>query len=1151
MLKTAFCGRPGHGVNRRITKTLLVEGADNYRPHRTRRRTIIRAMKLTVILLTTCFLHVAASGLSQEITLKTKQLSLKQVFAAVKKQTGYVVVYNPDLIVNISPAAMDVVKKPLKDFLNEVLDPGQLTFTIKNTTIVISRKTIEPTPVREPQLLVVAPPLTGVIRAADGTALAGASIRIKGKSTGTTTDENGRFKIDADPGEVLIISFTGYQMRELMVTAAMIANPGNPLSISMTLAETAMEDVVVKAGYYDVRKKEMVGNISKVSAKEIGRQPVSNPLAALTGRVAGLDVIQESGLPGTGFTLRLRGLNSVREEANSPLIIIDGTPYPSGSFDNPSGNTADNASNRTLLGYVSASPLNSINPNDIESIEVLKDADATSIYGSRGGNGVILITTKKGKAGKTAVNVNFSSGTAKIARKVDVLDRRQYLDMRYEAIKNDGQTIATAQQSTVYDLVSWDTTRSTDWQDVLLGGTAHYTRAQISLSGGNSNTSFLLSGNYSRETTIFPVDLANTRFNGRLNVNHTSNNQRLQAQFSVNFGQDNNKLPGWSIAAYALTLPPVAPALYDSTGKLNWGPGSTFQNPMARLKEIYDGKIRSMVSSAMVSYKVFKGFKAKASLGYNQVQNDAISKRPQEFFDPIEWLTRGKFLRSSNTLKVMTTTWNAEPQLEYETMIGSGKLTALAGVTFQQTKTNGLVLDVNNYPDDALMGNTNFGVVEYSYTQNSEYLYNAVFGRINYNIASKYIVNVTARRDGSGRFAPGKRFGNFASAGAAWNFGDETFVQNAIPFLSAGKLRASYGTTGNDIIPDYGYLSLYNATNQYNGSLSLTPAGLYNDKYSWETNKKAEVGLELAFLNNNLSIAASYYRNRSSSQLVAFPLPSTVGFTSIQSNLPAVIQNTGLELELSSVNMRKKNFTWNSSFNISFPRNKLVSYPNIAGSPYAYIYTEGMPLSIIKTYNRVGVDPLTGYNVWRSPTRGKDTSRAGALALADRTNDINLGKELFGGINNIFQYKQFELSFFFNFGKQTGASTYSNLFNAKGRAANMPVDRYERRWQEKGDVTDVQRLSNNGNSLANLSNVGNAWDPSFYTTISFLRLKNVSFSYSLPENVTRKISIQGCRFYVQGQNILTFTNYRGWDPENQSGNYPLLRVWTAGIELNL
>jgi hypothetical protein len=416
---------------------------------------------------------------------------------------------------------------------------------------------------------------------------------------------------------------------------------------------------------------------------------------------------------------------------------------------------------------------------------------------------------------------------------------------------------------------------------------------------------------------------------------------------------------------------------------------------------------------------------------------------------------------------------------------------------------------------------------------------------------SKYIFNLTARRDGSSRFAPGRKFGNFAAAGAAWIFSEEPFIKKALPFLSFGKLRGSYGSTGNDAIPEYGFLSLYSFGNLYAGAMSLSPTGLYNNGYSWETNRKAEVGLELGLFKDRVSITASYYNNLSSNQLVAYPLPSIVGFTSVLSNLHAKVQNTGLEIELNTVNVRKHHWNWNSSFNISFPRNELVSYPNLSASSYANNYMEGYPLNIFKTFNIVRVDPETGRNVYRSYRYEFDTVNSHLLTVpSDAKIPFNTGKVFFGGLNNSIRYKRFQLNLFFNFSHQTGPSTHSDLFESWGRMRNMPVDRYLRRWKQKGDITDVQKLSNDPASNPTLySGKAAAYSNTYYTAISMVRLKNASISYSLPEQLMKKAKLEGCRIYLQGQNLLTITNYKGWDPENQSGNYPLLRIMTAGIEL--
>ncbi|SEW15002.1 TonB-linked outer membrane protein, SusC/RagA family [Chitinophaga arvensicola] len=1128
-----------------MQKTAYCFGAGVFMPKRSPARysTIIKillVMKLALLIVITTLCQAFASVEAQSVTFSGKDVALKQVLTTVEQQTGFAVFYSNKSILNASkPVTVTAHAEPLTDFLEGVLKNQAITYKITGKTIVLSERVATPAHIA-PAAADANPPLNGRVVDSMGVPLSGINVRIKGQKKGTVTDAQGAFTIDVlSSEEVLVFSCIGFETVEM--TAGKLATGA---TITLKLVNKGLKEVVVSKGYYNTTQRLNTGNVSKVTSAIIEKQPVSNPLAALTGRVAGLDIVQQSGLPGTGFTIRLRGLNSVRPEANSPLIIVDGSAYPSGSF--------NTVGNRGPLGYVDISPLNSLNPNDIESIEVLKDADATSIYGSRGANGVLLITTKKGHSGRTMVDINISSGFANMVRKQRVLNRREYLDMRYEAIRNDGQTIATAPASSVYDLTKWDTTRSTDWQDVLLGNTARYDRAQVSLSGGNANTSFGFNGSYSRETTIMPIDLADVKYSGRLSVNHVSNNKKFVVQLGVTYGMDNNRLPGWSIASFTLSLPPIAPPLYDSLGKLNWGPSdASYQNPIARLKEIYNGKLSSLVSNATISYELVKGLRLKTNLGYNVVQNTTSSRRGQDFFNPTEWLARGQYLRQTMDMNLVSTTWNVEPQVEWEHFVGPGKMNVIVGTTFQQTQSNGTFLSVQGYADDGLMGNPAFGTIRDPYAQKTNYLYNAVFGRINYNLNEKYLLNLTARRDGSSRFAPGNRFGNFGAIGAAWIFSDERWIKNFLPALSFGKLRASYGTSGNDVIPEYGYMSLYTAsTTNFAGAIGLAPSGLANSKYSWETTKKAEVALELGFLQDRLSFTTSYYHNSSSNQLVNYPLPAFVGFTGVQVNLPAIVRNTGLELELSSTNIQRKNFRWTTSFNISFPRNTLVRYDNLAGSSFANDYIVGKPLNIQKAFDLVRVDPQTGLNVWRT-AGGKDTTNATVLSYADLTVPIDLSKNYFGGINNSFSYKGFQLDVFFNFAKQTGPFAYFPANTMRGGIANMPLDLYERRWKQPGDVTDMPKLFNNPSSPIGNTYVGSGYSRNYYTTISFIRLKNISLSYSLPAKLMKRWNVQGIRVYGQAQNLFTITGYKGWDPENVSGNIPLLRVVTGGIQLTL
>jgi TonB-linked SusC/RagA family outer membrane protein len=1131
-----------------MQKTAYCFGAGIFMPKRSPARysTIIKillVMKLVLLIVITTFCQAFASVEAQSVTFSGKSVALKKVFTTVEQQTGYAVFYSSKSILKAAqPVSVIANDQPLTDFLDIILKDQAITYKITGKTIVLSERVIAPlaVPAPDPVPAALFPPLKGRVVDSIGVPLNGINIRVKGQKKGTVTDMKGAFSIDVlSATDVLVFSSVGFETLEM--TAAELAVGG---IVILKWSNKGLKEIVVSKGYYSTTQRLNTGNVSKVTGAIIERQPVSNPLAALTGRVAGLDVVQQSGLPGTGFTIRLRGLNSVRPEANSPLIIVDGSAYPSGSF--------NTVGNRGPLGYVDISPLNSLNPNDIESIEVLKDADATSIYGSRGANGVLLITTKKGRSGRTMVDINVSSGFANMARKQPILNRRQYLDMRYEAIRNDGQTMATAPASTVYDLLKWDTTRSTDWQEVLLGNTARYDRAQVSLSGGTANTSFGFNGSYSRETTIMPIDLADVKYSGRLSVNHASTNKKFIAQLGITYGVDNNRLPGWSIASFTLSLPPIAPPLYDSVGKLNWGPATApYQNPLGRLKEIYNGKLSSLVSNAMISYELLRGLRLKTNLGYNVVQNTTSSRRGQDFFNPTEWLFRGPYLRQTMDMNLTSTTWNVEPQVEWEHFVGPGKMNVIIGTTFQQTQTNGVYLGVQGYADDGLMGNPAFGTIRDPYAQKTNYLYTAVFGRINYNLHEKYLLNLTARRDGSSRFAPGNRFGNFGAIGAAWIFSDEKLIKKLLPMLSYGKLRGSYGTTGNDVIPEYGYMSLYTASNtNFAGTIGLTPSGLANSKYSWETTKKAEIALELGLLKDRLYLSTSYYYNSSSNQLVNYPLPAFVGFTGVQVNMPAVVRNTGVELELTTVNIQRKNFRWNTSFNISFPRNTLVRYDNLEGSSYANSYIVGKPLDIQKAYDLARVDPQTGFYVWRSAD-GKETSNATTLSFTDLTVPVILSKKYFGGINNSFSYKGFQLDVFFNFAKQTGPFAYFPANAMRGGIANMSLDLYERRWKQPGDVTDVPKLFNNPSSPAGSTYVSSAYNETYYTSISFIRLKNISLSYSLPAKLMKRWNFQGMRVYAQAQNLFTITGYKGWDPENLSGNIPLLRVVTGGIQLTL
>jgi hypothetical protein len=415
---------------------------------------------------------------------------------------------------------------------------------------------------------------------------------------------------------------------------------------------------------------------------------------------------------------------------------------------------------------------------------------------------------------------------------------------------------------------------------------------------------------------------------------------------------------------------------------------------------------------------------------------------------------------------------------------------------------------------------------------------------MNYSWRGRYIVNLTGRRDGSSRFGPGKQFANFGAVGLAWIFSEEGFMKNSMPFLSLGKLRASYGTTGNDQLGDYQYLDTFSSSlGAYQGTIGLQPDRLSNPDFAWETNKKFEAGLELGFMDNRILATVSYYRNRSSNQLVGFPLPTTTGFSTIQGNFPATVQNTGMEIELNTRNIVTGSLHWTTSFNVSVPHNRLLEFPNLSTFPaYASIYVVGEPLGIRKLYHSTGIDPATGIYTF------EDVNGDGSYNSKDGQIVRFVGKQFYGGLSNKLEYKGFQFDILFQFVRQTG-DDYILSFATPGTSINAPA-LVMNRWKSVDDKSDVQRFSQTGAPLTAYSRLVSSNQS--ISDASFICLKNLSLSYSLPQPWIQKMHIENARLFVQGQNLLIITGYKGLDPETQGGSQlPPLCVVAGGLHLTL
>ncbi|MFH6991868.1 SusC/RagA family TonB-linked outer membrane protein [Flavobacterium sp. FlaQc-48] len=950
--------------------------------------------------------------------------------------------------------------------------------------------------------------------------LPGVTLAIKSKKNiAVITDFNGEYALSCSPYDTLVVSYMGFK------TAMVPIQGRSVVKIMLSYDITTLQEVRINAGYYSVKESERTGSIASITSKDIEKQPVTNILATMQGRMAGVSITQTTGVPGGGFDIKIRGQNSFRSGANNPLYIIDGVPY-----------TADAIGSGTPSAVLPGqpSPLNSINPDQIESIEVLKDADATAIYGSRGANGVVLVTTKKGRQGKTSFNAKISTGAATVTRFMNLMNTHQYIQMRKQAYANDGITTIPA---TAYDINgTWDQSRYTNWQKELLGGTAEISNLQASLSGGSEHTQFLLSGNFNNQGSVYIGNFRYKKGGFRLNVNHESEDKKFKANATIGYTLQDNNQPQVDLMRETYTIAPNAPLLFNPDGSLNWE-NSTFNNPLRNLTGKYKALTNDLIASSLLSYSVTKNLQLQANIGYTSLINNENTTNPSTRFNPAfgygpenSTLTTGRMERYS---------WIIEPQLNWTHSFGRNTISTVAGATFQSQKSNQLVQYGSGFANNGLISNmASASSITTLLSSETVYKYQAFFARFNYSYNDKYIINLTGRRDGSSRFGPGSQFANFGAVGAAWLLSKENIFKNNTP-LSFCKIRASYGITGSDQIGDYQFLDTYTVAGiKYSNISGLSPSRLFNPEFGWETNKKFETALEIGLFSDRLFLTGAYYDNRSADQLAGIPLPGTTGFTSVQANLDALVQNNGFEFTIRTLNLQHKNLNWTTNFNLTFSRTRLLEFPNLQGSTYANTLVIGQPLNIKKVYHYTGIDQQTGVYTF------EDVNRDGLLtAVEDKKTISDLTPHYFGGLQNTIKYKNWQLDFLFQFAKQKNYNG-SSYFGLPGTEGNLPVSALNS-WREPGDQSVFQVYTSGTNSTASAAYYRYFESDGAISDASYIRLKNISLSYDIPLKDFK------CRIFFEGQNLLTFTHYDGADPEFTSLGYlPPLKVFSAGLQFN-
>ncbi|WP_232282874.1 TonB-dependent receptor [Pedobacter sp. BAL39] len=1058
---------------------------------------------------------MAASGVAQtlsevNVSVSVNNGTLRNAFSQIEQQTDFRFAYRNELISAFRNLKINGRQRSVKETLDELLKGTGISYKQLNNSIILFE-----TPSTATQQAVLQETITGVVRDEKNLPMPGVSVKVKGQNNGVTTDGEGRFSISvADNTVYLLFSYVGYETQEYKAASKQNIN------ISLK-PDVGTLDAVVVIGYGTTTKRNNTGAVSSITSKDISSQTISDPIAALQGRVAGLDVTGTSGYPGAAYSVHLRGINSILG-GQDPLYIVDGVPFistPLNQFTGANGNT---------------SPLNSINPADIERIDVLKDADATAIYGSRGANGVILITTKKGKSGKTSVDGKVYSGASFVSHKVNMLNTEQYLALRREAYANDG---VTPTLESAPDLLEWDQQLDNNWQDKLMGGTAAMTEAQLSLSGGSEQTNFLFSGTYRTDGTVTPGTQDYKRGAINLNVNHQSVDRKFNINASVKYVSDLNKSFISDLSQY-FNLPPNFP-VYAPDGSFYWFGNS--QNPMALFERGYESSNKNLTGNVLAKYNILEGLNAQLSLGYNRISMNQTQTLPERSFNPNTYTTSSGLYGNNERNNYIV-----EPQLDYSRKIGKGTLSLLAGATLQSAITEGAATTGIDFASDEQLNNPHAAVTlesrSYNYT---DYKYTSVFGRATYNWDEKYILNGTFRRDGSSRFGPGKKFGNFGALGAAWIFSNESFLKDHPSVLSFGKFRASYGTVGNDQIGDYNYYDSWSPTSfPYAGSGTLYPSRFPNQNYQWEVNRKFEVAAELGFFKDRILLNASYYRNKSGNMLVNYVLSSQSGFESYIANLPAELENKGFELELTTSNINTERFKWNTSFNLTIARNKLLKYPGLENSSYARTYFIGQPINVTLGYVSTGVDPENGYATFA------DQNNDGSI---DEENDqIILGTvtpKFYGGMQNSFSYKNWSLDFFLQFVKQEGPLlNYGYQSTPYGFFGNKDVSALER-WTTPGQTASIPGATADAGSDAYAAYSQWRLSTANWGDASFIRLKNLSLRYNLGA-ATKNLKISNLTVFVQGQNLFTITGYKGFDPETKGTALPQLTTYTAGLQFS-
>lgn len=950
--------------------------------------------------------------------------------------------------------------------------------------------------------------ITGKVTSAeDNTGLPGVNVLVEGTPSGTTTDVNGNYSINVPPQAVLTFSYIGFVSQKIAV--------GNQATVDVVLRPdvTQLNEVVI-AGYSIVEKKDVISSIASVSSKDFKDIPVVGIDQALQGQAAGVQVTQSSGTPGGGITVRVRGSTSI-SASNRPLFIVDGVPIEDGSLGLRSfGGQNDNA-------------LATINPNDIESMQILKDASAKAIYGSRAANGVVLITTKRGKTdSKTTITADVQRGIIDPTKKLDLLNSDELLELQMESITNAG-----GKPDTLGLIPGITNGINTNWLDAIFRR-AIYQQYQLSASGGSEKTRFYVSANFRDEEGV-QLNNKFERYTGTVNMDH-------QATEKLSFGSNlilsrtkNNRVKGDNFldgvySGAVASLPYYSP--YDEQGNLigasdDLYPGFPNFNPVAQaLLPRFETYTTKVLGGLYAEYRFIDNLRlrTKFSVDYNSVNDDQFEPSTTAIGSDPRVGGNGYGVNSNGTY---ATVINTNTLTYSTTLFEKHNLSGLLGTEVLQRTERTSSVTGRLFPSDDFTYITSAGVVD----QGSSFIVQngllSFFGEFKYDYNDKYFLTLTAREDGSSRFGQGRRFGFFPSASAGWRISGEPFMEN-FAWVNDLKLRGSYGFTGNERIGDFAFLGTWSATS-YNGASGIGPAGLSNPNLQWERTREANIGIDFSMLNGRIGITLDGYSNLTDKLLFTEPYPLTTGFGGIQGNV-GKISNKGAELGLNTVNL-DGNLKWSTNLNISRNINKVVSLADTLPLYFGYqaagvsgtsVLLTNRPLGTYWGLKFLGVDPATGDAIY------DDVNGDGEITPDDGAVIGNAQPDFIGGITNRFSFKGFELNVFFQFsyGNEIINLSNSSLLNLGENLQVNQVREALKRWRKPGDITSVPKYEFN-------NTFNNRHSSRFIEDGSYMRLKNLTLGYNLPNNWTSRVKISNARIYASATNLWTLTSYTGGDPE--------------------